>query len=297
MAVPRLRPPVASKVLSFFDEAEKRVWLRTELRVVLERNRIAWDAPLSLTASGLISFLEARGKLREIEVKATDGTAYAPFKRFVWGEASPFQVALSLRPGAYCSHGTAVFLHGLTEQIPTTLYVNKEQSDKGVRRGEVELSQAAVHRAFSNAPRVSRYVFKYGDYRIVVISGKHTEHLEVTTLRVPTGEPVEATKLERTLIDIAVRPAYAGGVFQVLDAYRAARERVSVATLIATLKKLGHAYPYHQAIGFYMERAGYDPAQLNKLKALGCDIDFYLMNQMKEPRYSSEWRLFFPEGM
>jgi hypothetical protein len=177
--------------------------------------------------------------------------------------------------------------------------VNKEQSDKPWQHAPEtrELSQGAVDRAFSNAPRVSNFVFKYANYRVVLLSGKHTGRLEVATLQDPNSEPIDATKLERTLIDIAVRPVYAGGVFQVLDAYRAAKDRVSVATLVATLKKLNHAYPYHQAIGFYMERAGYEPAKLDKLRALGCNINFYLTNKMEAPQFSREWRIFYPEGM
>lgn len=60
------------------------------------------------------------------------------------------------------------------------------------------------------------------------------------------------TKLERTLIDIAVRPNYAGGVHHVLEAYAAAKSRVSVNVLLATLQKMEYVYPYHQVIGFYI---------------------------------------------
>ncbi len=104
------------------------------------------------------------------------------------------------------------------------------------------------------------------------------------------------TRLERTLIDIAVRPDYAGGIYQVLEAYKAAKDRVSVNTLIATIKKLDYIYPYHQTIGFYMERAGYDVTRTDRLLKLGTSLDFYLTYGIKDREYDSKWRLFFPKG-
>lgn len=59
---------------------------------------------------------------------------------------------------------------------------------------------------------------------------------------------MEVTKIERTFADIAVRPAYAGGVYQVLEAYRGAKDKCPASTVIAVLKKIKSPYPYHQAI-------------------------------------------------
>jgi len=43
----------------------------------------------------------------------------------------------------------------------------------------------------------------------------------------------------------------------VLRAFRASRSRISVRRLLLTLQKFQYVYPYHQAIGFYMQRAGF----------------------------------------
>ena len=153
-----------------------------------------------------------------------------------------------------------------------------------------------IDRAFSSKQRESNLFYKFDDWRIVVIAGKQTGRLEVSPLPIDHGV-VDVTRIERTLVDIAVRPAYSGGVYQVLQASRNARTRVSVATLLATLKKLDYVYPYHQAIGFYMQRAGYEQKQLSQVKALDRSYDFYLAHDMRERAYDSDWRIYYPQGL
>jgi hypothetical protein len=94
-----------------------------------------------------------------------------------------------------------------------------------------------------------------------------------------------------------VRPTYAGGVVEVLKAFRAAREILSIETLIATLRKLDYVYPYHQAIGFYMEKAGYDTKSLDRVRAFGLNFDFYLTNKIPDPLFNSSWRIYYPKEL
>jgi len=53
--------------------------------------------------------------------------------------------------------------------------------------------------------------------------------------KAPTGQEVEVTSKERTLIDIAIRPAYSGGVAQILEAYKRARSQASVQKMLKLL--------------------------------------------------------------
>jgi hypothetical protein len=118
----------------------------------------------------------------------------------------------------------------------------------------------------------------------------------VTKAVVPGAGPLRFTNLERTLIDAAVRPGYAGGVFEVRKAYELAKPTLSVKELSAMLTKLAYTYPYHQAIGYYLERAGHSGAALDVLRKLPMELDFYLTHQMSQTDYVKGWRLFVPKG-
>ncbi len=269
------------------------VWATRELEEFIRASRDRWDLAWKTGTSEVIELLTAEGKLRKLALRAKH---YTPVTRYVWGDVSTYQLAAALWKGAYLTHGSAVFLHGLTDEIPKVIYVNREQSEKPAPEGG--LTQERLDMAFSREQRTSSYVFPLGDYRVVLLSGKQTGGLEVGELPDPEGGAnLPVTKLERTLIDIAVRPSYAGGVAHVLDAFRGATNRPRIPVVVATLKKLGYVYPYHQSVGFLLERAGFDPKKLEPLRTLGLDFDFYLVHGMREKDYDPEWRLFFPKGL
>jgi predicted transcriptional regulator of viral defense system len=108
---------------------------------------------------------------------------------------------------------------------------------------------------------------------------------------------ITVTDVERTLIDVVVRPAYAGGVESVADAYSKLAKKIRTEHMLSLLKKIGHAYPYHQSIGFLLEKAGVGENECRKFENLGIEYDFYLGYQMNRSSFNQRWRLFYPTSL
>ncbi len=286
-----LKPQTAkAKIAEAFETASQKVYREAELKSLFATHRSEWGLTTRTTYQDFIDFLLAESKLRRVTLK---NDLYTPMTRYAWGEPTPYHIGLSIRSGAYLSHVSALFLHGLTDQIPKSIYVNREQSQKS---HSGTLTQEAINRAFSHKQRRSKYIFSYEEWQVVLLSGKHTGRLGVLSMPDPLGEPLSVTGVERTLIDAVVRPDYAGGVYEVLQAFKSAKERMSVNVLLATLKKLSYLYPYHQAIGFYLQRAGYEPERWERIKKLPQEFDFYLAHDIHDRDYDPSWRLFFPKA-
>jgi hypothetical protein len=133
---------------------------------------------------------------------------------------------------------------------------------------------------------------------ICQISGKNTGDLGVIEAEHPRHGKVRFTSLERTLIDAAVRPEYAGGPEVVLQAYAAGAAMASPKRIADLLEQLDHTYPYHQVIGFYLERSGrYVQEAVDLFRRQPMEFDFYLDRCIPERAYSARWRLYYPREL
>jgi hypothetical protein len=291
------------EIVEFFDTHRDRIHKQRTLEIVLRENRAKWHLSESTGFKEFLEYLMRTRKLRRLEF----GFPHRKEVRYTWGDVPIESVLLTLKSGCHFSHFTAMQLHELTEQDPRTIYINHEQQPKP--RAPLPLSQERIDLAFARKPRMTRNIARVKGanlrgIRVCLLNGMHTGYLGVEEREVGLRQEhprarLRLTDLERTLIDIAVRPFYAGGVSEVLKAYERAAGRASVNRLAGMLRKLGYVYPYHQAIGFYLDVAGAYKQEALELFHRGFDyeFDFYLTYGMQDTEYVPRWRIHVPKGL
>lgn len=277
-----------NSIIDVFASHSSGVFRQKDIAAILRQNAPVWG--MSINSGDFIDRMMQKKLLAEtvFEFPHRKETIYA------WGNVPAYRLIAGISPKGYFSHFTALHLHGLTEQIPKVVYFNIEQTPKPQFDSRDSMSQDSLAKAFQRKARVSANEAKFQDWVVRILNGKATKRLGVVDL---PGHSVPVSDLERTLVDCAVRPEYAGGVFSVLDAYRRAVDRLSVTRMAATLKRLDYVYPYHQAIGFYLKRAGYPENLVGIFREIPMTHDFYLTHAMRDPDYVDAWRLFVPKGM
>ncbi len=288
----------SKKITRFFDTQTQQVFRKTELYRLFKAQDKTWGLPSSMLARELFSKLP----LTLPEMKAKEFHFYGnDTMLYLWGKPSVYEVAMTLDPQAYLSHYSALFLNDLTDQIPKIIYLNHEQKQKALGDAllETEIPQEQIDDAFSRPQRISKNIVEYDqNSSLCLLNGMGDGKVGIVVRQVPPKLTVRVSDLERTLLDCAVSPYYAGGVFQVRDAFTRAAERLSVNKLIAYLRKMKYRYPFHQVIGFYLEASGaYKDKQLALLDAFPRKRKFYLMHGIEKAKFSERWQLYYPEGL
>lgn len=296
----KTRFSIAKKdVVKAFENANRRVFHQGDIYKILEANREFWRLPVKMTLAEFIDLMTKNTKLEEHIIKFPN--SFSAVKRYGWNKPAELEVIQAIRKDAYFSHYSALHFNRLTEQIPKTLYMNFEQTPKA-KQAKGRLQQENIDNAFKKPARLTKNKAIYKGREIILINSKFTnmlgmENYEVHNPDSKTNFTIKITCLERTLIDIAMKPFYAGGIYEVIKAYKnAVEENVSINKLTAILGKLGYLYPYHQVIGFYLEKAGvYKESQIKLLDKFKKVFNFYLINEMKDPAYSKKWKLYYPK--
>jgi hypothetical protein len=280
------------QIINSLMATSKNIFTHPELVKLCRDNKESWGLSKSTRGKDFITFITRDLDIKTIRLVFPSRT----FIRYTFGSANIYKIVLSLVPGAYFTHFTALYFHNITNKIPRIIYLNAEQAPKAPQYGP--LDQTLIDAAFKNSTRVSRNIVTFQNRKICLLNGMYTNRLGVIEIEHPEAGRISITDLERTLIDITVRPAYSGGVGQVLQAYRWARDKISIDKLIAYLKEMNHVYPYPQAIGFCLDMVGLGVTPLGKLRRrFRMVYDFYLVHQMRDVAYSEKWRLFFPKNL
>jgi len=132
----------------------------------------------------------------------------------------PGEIMCSLDPFAYVSHISAMSFHGLTDRIPSSIYLStpnqKRWREFARERMEKDYGDKFQEFSMSTLPKLTRpHVEKVGKFPVHIYSSVHAgafKHVSDSILRVST--------IGRTFLDMLREPMLCGGMRHVMNVYK-----------------------------------------------------------------------------
>ncbi|MDE8272643.1 hypothetical protein PT189_08755 [Erysipelothrix rhusiopathiae] len=206
-------------------------------------------------------------------------------------------------PKHFFSFYTAAYVHGLTLNVPRSIYVRQENLKKlPDDREKILFDQKIVDKSFTKNPRISNtnvdFFFNNREYKIIKTETQNMDSIGIEQFHY-FGNELEVTSIERTLIDISVHPHYSGGPGEVLKIFKNAKNKINCVTMAEIFNKYNLKYPYERRILFYMKRTGYDRSSVkefeeNVKKNKNLELKFYLNNQITQPKLDEKLDIYYP---
>lgn len=291
----RSRVVIAADAIKTILKKQPAALTREDLQQLFDSFRHKWNLPSGMTPEKFIKELLEEGILKSDPVY---GSYRLPL--YYLPDRSVYELAGTITNEGYFSHSTALWLWNLISNESKNVYINQERSSPSSNTRVTKLTQPAIDKAFSQPQRQSDNQIVLAGYEVTLLQGMYTGRLGVINTSLRKIKNLQITDLERTLLDCAVRPAYAGGADVVASAFQmaGAHGKLDVLKLADYLTQMNYIYPYRQAIGFYLERANCFKAEhIDIFREENFEYDFYLEHGLQEIHYCQDWRLYVSEQM
>jgi len=158
-----------------------------------------------------------------------------------------FEIAMALVTPAAVSHWSAFSYHGLTDQIPRTVFV-------------LTTAQSTIPRVRKNKGKSKGYPIRGVFYKFIQIKPERffgTEKIWIGEAR------VTVTDLERTLLDGLGMPRYCGDFAEVLYAFELKADEINIDRIVNYALKLDVSLA--KRLGWVLEKQGVKPDRLEAL--------------------------------
>jgi predicted transcriptional regulator of viral defense system len=286
-----------SRITQVLEEIKKtlhrrrpRIFSAQQLRQIFEKNKKKWNLPAAMNLKKFVAALEQEVVIDQYQLSFEA----EEFKGYYLCSSSANYIISSIVPKTFLSHASALNVWGLTQQ-DNRIYINRELFPASAKSTKGTLVQTAIDSVFSRPQRQPAVSAEFNGIDVALIHGKFTGQLGVTEITLKNREQILVTDMERTLIDCVVRPTYALPPGEMIAIFKKAKPSVSIPVLAAYLEELNYTYPYHQCIGFYLERAqNYSAAEIEFFSSQEIKYNFYLTYELISPAYDKRWKIYYP---
>lgn len=103
------------EIKTFFETSSQRVYKQIDLSRILNKYHLNWHIYTNVPVRVFVRYICEQTHMKRVDLFLGKSKSRKE-TRYLWGDASVFELALSLKNRSYFTHYTAAYLHGLTKK-------------------------------------------------------------------------------------------------------------------------------------------------------------------------------------
>ena len=193
---------------------------------------------------------------------------------------------LSLKKRAFLSMSSSLNYQGLSSYRDDFVFISQEQSPKE-DYNHSKLTQEAIDNAFSKDYRRTKKVGKYNNKHIVFLEPKNTKEFGVIEIN-----GIKVSSVSRALVEMVVNVQYFRNTKELISVFKKIKSNIDIDEVFDIVEKFDFIYPYHQSIGYILEKIGFKREKLYKFKECVSKLNFYTDKKQDNYKYIAYWKMY-----
>lgn len=201
------------------------------------------------------------------------------------------------------SHQTSAYFNNLTDDLGNTFFVNKFSKENPINcfNNKIKkLDQKSINKSFEKPMRKSSLIYNLSingnDNKIFFLNSRPNTKKYSNKIQ-KYNYNLFINSIEKTLLDITVRPSYLKDWKELIKIYRNSINKININKFIEVFKEANYIYPYHQSIGFLLESTGHSLDTYEYFYSLPKKNDFFIFynSDLSKMDYNKKWKIYHPK--
>lgn len=263
---------------------EKKMYSLRELNEVLTHLKTKKLIAQNISGRSFFNMLQNRLELKTYSISSEK---INKVRYTLYSDINVYDFVATFEKQGFFSMSTSLNIQGLSNEKNEFVFFSKELTPKYYNKNN-EIHQEDIDQAYEKEYRYTSSIATYKNNHVIYLTPKHTGRFEVVRYN-----EYYVSSVHRAFVEMIIHVQYFKSFETVIEIFKPLKNRLDVKRIFKVLEIFDLIYPYHQLIGFSLEKVGFYKNDLDLFKKQVSDLKFYTQKSKIKYTFDSYWNIYY----